>query len=237
MKLSPLTIILIGLSVAIIAVSYGYFHSYAPKSVEISQKETELDQLVTQNRQGERVKQRVEKAIADVREKGDQWAAVVATSTPGTNIHAGGINLAVNAYQLTVDSRIYRDSVQKAVNNQLKKGGVRVVSGLRVPDPPDDPDSIFGYYSYPTAGTPVVIFDLGATTVEGTYSQIMANVRSWASMPNYLAVASGLSLSGTSPRLTGTYNVTIVGFIKGKAIGPKAVSGQTASNQRGPRGG
>ena len=60
-------------------------------------------------------------------------------------------------------------------------------------------------------------------------TQIMANVRAYKSMPRYLAVADGLAISGTSPNLTGTYNLSIVGFIRtASSIFPADTSAATA---------
>jgi hypothetical protein len=39
-------------------------------------------------------------------------------------------------------------------------------------------------------------------------------------MPNYLAVADGLQLSGTTPTMTGTYNLTLVAYIRGTEVAP-----------------
>jgi hypothetical protein len=229
MKIGPLPIILIGISIFLIAVSYGYFHHYSPVTQEIANKEAQVIALRNETRKLPQVEKRVADAEADVRKWGAQWQEVVARKAPPSMVATGGINISVNAYQLTVDSRRFRDSIQKAVNTQLKKGGVRIVNGLTVPEPTDDADQILsGYYNFPAIAFPVVIFDLGQTTVEGTYDQIMANVRSWADMPNYLAVADGLSITGTSPRLRGSYNVTLVGYIRGKVVGPPPVSPASA---------
>lgn len=236
MKIGPVTIILIGIALAVCAISYGLFHNWMPKNEEIANKEAELQALRDQNLRRDQVDKKVADAKAEVRSKAELWKQVVATNTPPSSVEAGGINLAVSAYQLTVDSQRFRDSIQRAVNAQLKRGGVRVVNGPFIPPPTDDPASILpAFYNFPNPYPfPVVVFNLGGVTVTGTYSQIMANVRSWRNMPNYLAVADGLAITGTSPRLTGTYNVSIVGFIKATRTGPPAVIGAAAT---GPAGG
>ena len=57
----------------------------------------------------------------------------------------------------------------------------------------------------------------------------MDNVRAYKTMPHYLAVADGLRIDGTSPNLTGTYNLTIVGFIRAKKIAPAVNEGAAAA--------
>ena len=49
-------------------------------------------------------------------------------------------------------------------------------------------------------------------------------------MPNYLAVADGLRLDGTSPNLTGTYNLTIVGFMRTKSLAPDVPEGAAVAS-------
>lgn len=47
-------------------------------------------------------------------------------------------------------------------------------------------------------------------------------------MPNFLAVADGLQITGTSPVLTGTYNLTMVAFIRGDRVFPRVPDGVAA---------
>jgi hypothetical protein len=154
-------------------------------------------------------------------------------------VSRGGINLNVNAFQLAVDTRRFRNNVQRAVNKQVISGGVKVLSLAPIPgiDVNAPANSILAsYYNYPTIAFPVVIYDLGQVEVEGTYEQILANVRSWSRMPRYLAVADGLTLSGTAPRLRGTYNVSIVGYIRTNGIFPPVPEAASAA-ATGPGGG
>jgi hypothetical protein len=230
MKLGALPIILIGFAVAVIALSFGYFHNWDPKMREIQAKETQLASLQEQNRKAPDVQRKIDTTKAMIAEKGQAWRAILAVHTPPKSVEQRGINLAVNAYQLTVDSKKFRENIQRAVNAQSKKGKVRVVTGLNVPEPDDNAAEIMRtYYNFPSRPFPVVVFDLGQITVEGTYQQIMENVRSWASMPNYLAVADGLTITGTSPRLTGTYSVSLVGYIRATAIGQPAIDTLTST--------
>lgn len=220
MKLASGTIYIIGASIAVVALSYGYFQQWMPNQAEAENYRTRTDELNTEAGKQGQANKRVQEATRLVEDAASKWRAVVATRAPRPSVAEGGINLNVNAWQLAVDSRKFRNNVQRAVNNQVKKGGVLVVNGPLVPGATDAQVNqiVNTYYNLQEFGFPVVIYDLGQVTVEGTYKQILANVRSWASMPRYLALADGLAISGTSPRFTGTYNLQVVGFIRGKEI-------------------
>jgi len=170
---------------------------------------------------------RVRKAMEMVKEAAMEWNQYVATRTPSESLATGGINVFENPYQLVVDTPKYRDKAQAAVNHQLHAGGVKVVTAPEIPHPSDsETDILAAYYNYPAFRFPVVLWPLGNVTVQGTYSQIMQNVKSWANMPHYLAVTDGLRIDGTSPNLTGSYNVTIVGFIHANQMYPAPASFQ-----------
>ncbi len=226
MKLSPVTIIVIGIAVFVMAISYGLFQHFLPNSKEAGYYREYANQLEIEGNNLPAAENRLKKAEELVSTKASEWRAVVATKTPQPDVASRGTNLNVDAWQLTVDTKKFRDNIQRAVNAQLVKGGVKLVgNGPEIPMPTDSAVSgpggiLTSFYNYPTIAFPVVIQELGSVTVEGTEAQIMDNVRSWKNMPNYLAVASGLSITGTSPRLQGTYNVVVVGFIRGKDIFP-----------------
>lgn len=242
MKIGALPIFLIGLAVGVIALSYAYFREWVPNKTEAMYYQELRQQREAEGAKLPAAEKRVEDAKAMVNEKAAQWRTVVEQHTPPANISSGGINLAVNAWQLTVDARTFRNNVQRALNAQVRRGGVTVVNGPTVPFPEEEASSIVAnYFNYPAIPFPVVIYDLGTVTVQGTYAQIMANVRSWSRMSNYLAVADGLALTGTSPQLTGTYNLTLVGYIRGDRVYPAVPAGaapsSTGGGLAGPGGG
>jgi hypothetical protein len=238
MKLSPLTIILIGVSILIMALSYGFFQHYLPNTQEAGFYRTYSDQLQAEGDKLTSAEDRLKKAKDLVTTKAAEWRAVVSTKTPNPDVAARGINISVDPYQLTVDSKKFRDNIQRAVNAQMIKGGVKVVSpGPEIPMPSDNAGDILTFYNYPTIAFPVVIFDLGSITVEGTEAQIMENVRAWKNMPRYLAVADGLQITGTSPNLRGTYSVTVVGFIRGTQVFADPPAPPAGGAAGGPGGG
>lgn len=214
--LYPRTIWLIFLSLSAIFLSLGVFKYWLPNQEEATMNVTQANALYSE---GDKLKNAVKKknaAIAAVKAAEAAWLPIVDAHTPTKVTGAGGVNINVNQYQLLLDTKRFRNSIQTSLNNQLKIGGVRVV-GPYVPGVTDDdePNSVLAsYYNFPAVPFPVVIHDLGQVTVTGTYEQIMKNVRAWDNFPHYLAVAHGLQLQGTAPTLTGTYNLTIVGYIR-----------------------
>jgi nitrogen fixation-related uncharacterized protein len=243
MKIYPITILIIGISVAIVALAVGLFQFFIPNWTRKGQYEEYRDQLQAEADKLPQAEERVENAIDDVEALAEDWAVVVAVKTPPQNVASGGIDLSVNPAQLTVDSVDFRNSIQRAVNQQMKRGGVEVIQGVSVPSPTQDERAILStYYNYPAYDFPVVIFDLGTVTVEGTFSQIVQNVNGWAAMPNYLAFADGLTLQGLAPSqtLVASYNLTLVGFLRYDTIAPAFPGGATLAGAGGggaPAGG
>jgi len=232
MKLSPLTIIIIGIMICIPIVCFGFFDYWIPKNKEAEMNDTVDQQLKDEAGKQGKATTRKKLATTKVIQTATEWSAFIKEKMPPSSLPTG-IDLSVKPYQLTVDTPKFRDSIQRAVNNQLHAGGVKILSGPYVPGP--DPNAsanslLASFYNYPAIPFPVVIFDLGTVTVQGTYKQIFDNMRAWSRMPHYLAVADSLRLDGTSPVLTGTYNLTIVGFINGAVIAPPVPEAAMASN-------
>jgi len=239
MKLSALPIILIGLAVGVVVLAYAFFWEYQPNMDQAAFNTEQARALETEANKMPQAKQGVAMAEQMVREREAAWNAVVATRTLPATLASGGINLNQNAWQLVIDARKYRNNAQRAVNSQLKRGGVTVVNGPAVPFPDESaPTILANYFNYPAVPFPVVIFDLGTVTVRGNYSQIADHIRAWSTMPRYLAVTDGLQITGTSPQLTATYNLSVVGYIEVAGLYPPVPEGGgAASNSPGGPGG
>lgn len=234
MKLSPLAYLAIGVSIGLSAFVYAWFNRVGPDKAEAEayeKRNEELDMVISQMPMAKR---RVKDTETEVNRIAGEWQKVVATNTPPIGVKSGGIDLSVNRWQLTNDSLVYRNTVQRAINHQVRVGGVKIVgSGPLVPFPSTSAaDIVESFYNYPALGFPVVVFELGTITVRGTFEQIAQNVEAWKDMPNYLATTSSLAITGTSPNLTGTYRCTVIGFIRGKDIFPP-VPDTSGTDQQG----
>lgn len=240
--LYPRTIWLIFLSFSAIIFCLALFRYWLPQQEETDYQVKHANALYAEGNKLKQVQTKKNNAIQATIDAERAWLPYVADRTPLQQT-PGGINVNVNAYQLLLDTKRFRNDVQRAVNKQLIYGGVKVISGPRIPGvtDQDNPNGILAsYYNYPVIPFPVVIHDLGQVQVRGTYDQIMKNVRAWESIPRYLAVTHGLELQGTAPTLTATYNLTIVGYIRYDGIYPPVPDGAVtagANNRPGGPGG
>lgn len=220
-RLGFISYFFIGLAISAICLTFTYEYHVLPDREDAANQQAYAEQLQANAELTPKAVQRRNQAVTMVNQAVKDWQAVVATKTPPTSVAQGGIDMNVSPFQMTLDARVYRNNLQRFINKQLKIGGVTVVNGPMLPMPSDDPNGVVAdFFNYPAIPFPVVIFDLGQVTVEGTYEQIETNVRAWARFPHYLAVADGLAFTGTAPILTGTYSVSIVGYIKADVVYP-----------------
>ena len=239
--LYPRTIWLMFLSFSAIILSVGLFRYWMPNQEDATNKVTQANAMYDEGgKLGQAVKKK-NNAIVATHKAEEDWIPYVLSRTPDQNTADRGININVNGYKLAMDTKRFRNNVQRAVNAQCLKGGVKVISGPLVDLVNDGyaPNGILAsYYNYPAIPFPVVIYDLGQVTVQGTYKQITDNVRAWSDMPHFLAVAHNLQITGTSPQLTGTYDVSMVGYIRYDGMfGPIPDVGGSATTTRGGTGG
>jgi hypothetical protein len=239
MKLSGWTIVIIGLCLGLSAVAFALFQVYLPIEEAAAMNETYKISLREQAGKQKSAERRVQLAMDMVTAAARDWNTIVAQKTPSESLANGGINIFRNPYQLVVDTAKYRNNAQRAFNAQLHAGGVKVVgTAPEIPQPSDnEKDILAAYYNYPAFSFPVVLWELGSVTVSGTYQQITRNVRAWSRMPRYLAVVDGLRITGTSPNLTGTYNVTLVGFIHANKVFPNDARVAGGGSGTGGQGG
>ncbi len=236
MKLTPRTILVICISIAVIIFTVGFIR-YDRNTTDAGYWNSYAEKLETEKNKLGQSKKKLKEAVT-LRETLDtEWQSWVVRKTPPDRRDLGAINLGVNRYQLVHDLLAVRNKIQLAVNKQVKIGGVKVINGPTIPAFSDDPSSVIeADLGYQTYGYPVKIYDFGRVTVQGTAAQIRANVESWSNMPNFLAVADGLSISGTAPILTGTYNVSMIMYIRYSNLFPTVPSGGTGTAAPGTPG-
>lgn len=104
MKLGAWTWMVIGIAIAFIALSYGFFQHWQPNSTETDYWTKNAEALQAEaDKKGQALK-RKQLAQSLVDEEAAKWQLVVEQKTPPQNVSAGGIDLAVNRWQLVVDS-------------------------------------------------------------------------------------------------------------------------------------
>ena len=222
MKLSARDIYSISTSLAIILLAYAFFYHFLPNQTQAAYDREYIQQLQDQAYKLPLAKKRLKQTEKTIAEMAEKWQSIVLQKTPPQSVEKGGIDLSVNRWQLTADARKFRDSTQKALNLQLKKGDVLVIKGPQIPFPSTSASSIVeDYFNYPAIPFPVALFDLGQVVVQGTLNQIQRHMASWNEMPHYFAISDGLKLLGTSPKITAAYNLSLVAFIRGKQVAPQ----------------
>jgi hypothetical protein len=220
LKLSGWVFIVAGLFIGLTLLSYGYFQFYAPNMKEKEMIDAYVAALQIEADKLPATEQRIKNAEQRVQEAAEEWRAIAQSKSAGGN---GFIDLNQNALDLTVSAPKYRDKVQRAVNSQVKVGGVVVVNGPSIPPPSNDPMTLLNtYFNFNALNYPVVLFEPGAVTVRGTFEQIARNVQAWSEMKDYFVVVDGLTISGTSPELTANYTIALLGYVPGPVTGPLA---------------
>ncbi|MEO7453602.1 MAG: hypothetical protein ABIV13_02430 [Fimbriimonadales bacterium] len=213
-RLSALTYVIVG--VVLMAMIFGgfWFLKIRREKEEIgyyAKKSAELDVINSQDSQNRAV-ERVRNAMQQVRDAEVAWKQVTSWRTPA----AGTFNMTPNRWQLVVNTRRWHGRAEADLNRWVRRNGVTMTSPARllVPYPTDQPnDLVQFYFNYPALPFPVAIWDMGTITVQGTWDQIMQNVRSWSTIPGYIASVRGLSITGTGSRLQGTYGLTVVVYV------------------------
>ncbi len=119
MKLSPISIFVIGLSLAVIAAMVT-LTNFLPNVEEAKYRNELANKYIFEAGKQKQTNDKVKKAEQDVEKMELEWQKIVAVKTPPNNVGTGGINLAVNRWQLTNDSVKFRNSIQQSVNRQLK---------------------------------------------------------------------------------------------------------------------
>lgn len=234
-KLSGWVWIVVGLFVGGSIFGYFWFQHYSPDEKEAANLNTYGDQLQAQANLDQATKDRIDKAIEDVERITREWNDVVDAKMQNDDAFPA---LDVDPWQLVVNTPAYRNKVQRAVNRQVKAGGVTVVQGPEVVFPGGEPGLMASYFNFGASRLPfpVVVFELGTVTIRGSMEQIVANVEAWSDMPDYFAVADGLAITGTDSDLTATYNVVILGYLPGPASGPLGAGFGGDSSQTGNAG-
>lgn len=221
MKISPWTIFTIALSVCAIILTVGICQFWLPKTTEAQNYLALRDKLQMEGNKLAAQQRKLTEAYELREAAAEQWRGVVARKTPPASVEQGGIDLSVNRWYLVNDVVRFRNRIQLDLNNQLRRGGVKVISGPTVPAFPDNPLTVVEEgFNFPRLGFPARVYDFGAVTVEGSMEQIRRHVEAWSNMPKYLAVTDGLRIDGTPPRLRATYNLSMVMYIRTSGIHP-----------------
>jgi hypothetical protein len=143
-----------------------------------------------------------EKAKQEVAVANAKWAQYDRALMPNINIS----NFLTGSQQLWNEQvLVLGPKVKRYLESDTK---VRVLqSNIVIPPPSPDPNQV---------NKKSFDISLGSITVQGTFQNVLNHVQRWNRFDR-LVIADGLTLTGNSPRLTGTYTLRAVIFTRGEA--------------------
>jgi hypothetical protein len=234
MKRMTLAQIVAGGIVACILIGTGfYFLSIQPNSqaLAIQQKHNaDLQGVVAKMPMAEK---RVQDAKDEQALVTRGWADYIIRKSPPTST----INLAQNRWKISTQYQTFITKLTLDVTNHIRKTGVTIQKGPGVPPTTDNPNILISDVFHFGKGLsyPCAVYPFKGIEVRGTFDKILKHFESWNKFPNYIALADGLKLSGTSPNLVGTYDLTVLVFPRGDSINGEQVNwlGDSGQDQSG----
>lgn len=220
-RMSLAQIIAAGIVLAVLIGVGFWWLSIAPNKQALEYQTQHNDQLQTIVDQLPAAQRRVAEAEQEKQNVTAAWAQYILRKSPPQSL----INLAQNRWRLSTQFQtVFVPKLRAALVSHIAASKVRMLKGPGLPGTPDDPNQIVElYFMYPTMPYPVAFFPCGQIQVQGNFNQILAHVQSWNNLPNYIALTDGLVLQGTSPNLTGTYNLWLLVYPRGQYIDAQKV--------------
>jgi Tfp pilus assembly protein PilO len=191
-KITQVQVWIIGVILAVIAGVGIYFGLIKPEQelLDAADQKYEAQKAIADTRpEKERDRKLAEKEVADAKA---QWAIYDRTLMPNIDLS----NLLTAMFQLwTEQGEVLGPKTTKFLQSDRS---VRVVqASLQLPAPPTDPNEV---------NRKAYVYDLGQVTVQGTFENILKHAERWNKFDR-LVLMDGLTLSGNSPALTGSYTL------------------------------
>lgn len=168
----------------------------------IAQLEQKAAQIPTAQRLVQRAQERVEQANRDL-------AVIDRTKMP------------VNTIDLSDRLKAWMQypDMTREIGHKLRawpsRTGVERRYEVALPPPPNDPNAI------PSLA---LVFPIGTVQVRASsFEGLLNHVRKWNDVPNLVVLVDGLTISGMSPELIGSYNMVVFVY-------PRPVAGQPGPN-------
>ena len=215
-KIKWFQVAIIGLVLTTLAVAGIFIFLIKPLNERLDLAQTNLDTQTAALAKAQSDKKPAEldrlKARAEVATAKREWAVYNRALMPNINL----------ANRFTATQQLWNEQLTVLGPKVLKflyaDRSVRVVTeSIAIPTPSGDPNAVVQkVFTYP----------LGSVSVAGTFQQVLRHTERWNRFDR-LALVDGLTLSGNSPTLTGTYTVTlfeITNFDKVGAVIPQATT-------------
>jgi hypothetical protein len=204
--LKPYVIAIIGVVLSAIAVFLIYYEMIAPTEEKITAAQARFnaafpDSTPTKQSQAKAEKELAIKMVAQVQ---SEWEVQERTKMPQWDLSDRRKAWEAQCLEL---NKTLGESIYKWV----PQTGVTMVNSVNLPPPPLTPNQII---------TAPMTINLGGFTVLGDFRAILAHVVKWNDF-NRLAMINNLALHGNSPRMRGTYSLTVFIFPKNAdKVGP-----------------
>lgn len=206
-RLSPVIVGVVGTVVALLAIGLIVFLLIKPTQDSITVQQARLDLNAPGTTPEERQQgldlnkkqglKKLQDAKAKVQLTKLQWAQVEARIMPPLDVSDRSRAFRQLTFELT-------HTLAPDLQRQLLQGGVTSATKFALPAPPISPND-------PMIRSGVLVIPLGTVTVNGDFRHILANFYDWQYF-NRLVMADGLSLTGNSPYMQGSYNLTLYIF-------------------------
>ncbi len=221
-RINWIVITVVGVVACLGAAAGMYFGLIVPTQTQINTEEARYQAIAMySDKSGIAVAQKqLVAAQAAANAVAEQWAYIVRYKNPKVDVSDRFHAWLQWTNELEFD---FAPRVEAFLNHT----GVQSLTKISAPPPPSDPNAV------PTA---MIAMPLGAISVFGSYNQILNHVARWNRFDRIVLV-DGLSLTGYSPFVTGTYTATEYIFPQnGDKPGPPVPSGSAPVAAGAPTG-
>jgi Predicted membrane protein len=213
-KINRMQVMIIGIVLSIIAAAGIYIGLIKPlmeRKAEADAKYEAQKQIADQMPSAQADRKKAEQEVRDAKR---DWAVYERRLMPTINLS----NLFTAQRQLWNEQiNVLGPKVVRYLNADRR---VRVVSqNISLPAPPSDPNAV---------AQKIFTFPLGQVSVAGTFNDILKHAERWNDFDR-LVLVDGLTLSGNSPGLVGTYSLTAYIITQSDEIGPSIPQAQPAT--------
>lgn len=206
----------IGLVATIVVAAAIFLLGIRPTLQNIQYHEENIAQLQQKVAQIPHARQLVQQAQQRVEQANRDLAVIDRTKMPVNTID---LSDRLKAWMQYPDMT---RGIAKKLEAWPEKTGVQRLYNVALPPPPNDPNAI------PTL---VLVYPQGTVQVRAaSFEGLLNHIRKWNDIPNLVVLVDGLTISGMSPQLFGSYTLTVFVYPRhGDRPGPNVPSSPQAS--------
>lgn len=201
-KLRKMHVIIIGCAACALVVAGLYFLVIKPANERIAVVETDLQKATEIANRLPADRRKLEQVKADYNRQLTDYSRFMRAKMPA-------ITFADRPQGMIALWKEQAEVLGPMLERWPEKTGVRLLSSVKVPAAPTDPNAI---------NTTLVQLDIGQFQVQGDFYTILRHVRRWKDF-NRLVLLSPIAIRGQSPDMTAEYNVTVF-LVPSGEVGP-----------------